>query len=94
MQCAVVKNVYVALVLGGPKSLVPVVVPSVTAPPCLASELVLLAPSEWVAVTSQLSAPYDYVMGAGFWGFGFAGVMILYFTAHVIGLVLKGVKNW
>lgn len=36
---------------------------------------------------------FDTVAAGAFWAFGFAGVMILYFTSHVIGLVLKAVKN-
>lgn len=41
----------------------------------------------------QLTTPFDYVLGGAFWAFGFAGVMILYFSSHVIGLVLKAVKH-
>lgn len=40
-----------------------------------------------------LTTPFDYALGGAFWAFGFAGVMILYFSAHVIGLVLKSVRN-
>lgn len=40
-----------------------------------------------------LTTPFDYALGGAFWAFGFAGVMILYFSSHVIGLVLKAVKN-
>lgn len=41
----------------------------------------------------QLSTPFDYALGSAFWAFGFSGVMILYFSSHVIGLVLKKVRN-
>lgn len=41
----------------------------------------------------ELTTPFDYTLGSAFWVFGFTGVMILYFTSHVIGLVLKKVKN-
>lgn len=36
---------------------------------------------------------FDPVAASAFWAFGFAGVMILYFSSHVIGLVLKAIKN-
>lgn len=36
---------------------------------------------------------FDSVLGGAFWAFGFAGVMILYFSSHVIGLVLKSVRH-
>lgn len=39
------------------------------------------------------SAGFDSSMGASFWAFGFTGVLVLYFTSHVIGLVLKKVRN-
>lgn len=41
----------------------------------------------------ELTTPFDYTLGSAFWAFGFTGVMILYFSAHVIGLVLKKVRN-
>lgn len=41
----------------------------------------------------QLTTPFDYALGSAFWAFGFSGVMILYFSSHVIGLVLKKVRN-
>lgn len=41
----------------------------------------------------QLTTPFDYALGSAFWAFGFTGVMILYFSSHVIGLVLKKVRN-
>lgn len=41
----------------------------------------------------QLTTPFDYALGSAFWAFGFTGVMILYFSSHVIGLVLKKIKN-
>ncbi len=42
---------------------------------------------------SNVDLPYDYLVGSGFFGFGFAGVMILFFSAHAIGLVLKAVRD-
>lgn len=38
--------------------------------------------------------PYDYATGGAFWAFGFTGVLILYFSSHVIGLVLKAVRRF
>lgn len=40
-----------------------------------------------------LTTPFNYSLGGAFWAFGFVGVMILYFSSHIIGLVLKAVKN-
>lgn len=44
-------------------------------------------------VASAPDIPYDYATGGAFWAFGFTGVMTIYFAAHVIGLVLKFIKN-
>lgn len=39
------------------------------------------------------SGTYDYALGGAFWAFGFTGVMLMYFSSHLIGLVLKAVRN-
>lgn len=36
---------------------------------------------------------FDSAVGGAFWAFGFVGVLILYFSSHVIGLVLKHVRQ-
>ncbi|WP_341916420.1 hypothetical protein [Polaromonas sp. YR568] len=37
---------------------------------------------------------YDYAALGSFWAFGFTGVMLLYFSSHVIGLVVKAVREF
>jgi hypothetical protein len=43
---------------------------------------------------STAIADFDPLVGGAFFSFGFAGVMLLYFSSHSIGLVLKAVKNF
>lgn len=38
--------------------------------------------------------PYDYEAGAAFWAYGFSSLLILYVTAHCIGLVIKAVRDF
>ena len=44
-------------------------------------------------LNTQPAQQFDIAVGGAFWAFGFVGVMILYFSSHVIGLVLKAVKH-
>jgi hypothetical protein len=37
--------------------------------------------------------PFDYQLAAEFWAFGFTAVVSLYLLSHVIGLVLKFVRD-
>jgi hypothetical protein len=52
------------------------------------------------ATTFQLAqcnlpnADFNGGVSAGFFAFGFVGVMLLYFSSHAIGLVVKAVKNF
>lgn len=56
-----------------------------------------LSALNWLTANqSSLSASvgvFDPINGAGFFAFGFAGVLILFFSSHIIGLVLKQVKH-
>lgn len=52
--------------------------------------LITTAISNCTEITNE---PFDTALGGAFWAFGFAGVMILYFSSHVIGLVLKSVRH-
>jgi len=36
---------------------------------------------------------YDFTAGAGLWGFSLVGILLCYFAAHGIGLVLKAVRD-
>lgn len=67
---------------------------------------VLASPSVWpivkvceplTATTTTSTTPaetYDYAALGAFWAFGFTGVMLLYFSSHVIGLVVKAVRDF
>lgn len=49
------------------------------------------------ATTTSSTTPaetYDYAALGAFWAFGFTGVMLLYFSSHVIGLVVKAVRDF
>lgn len=37
--------------------------------------------------------PYDYEAGGALWAFALTGVLGLYFGSHLIGLVVKAVRN-
>lgn len=52
-----------------------------------------LAAAQALAVAPP-DIPYDYQIGAAFWGFGFAFVMSLYLVSHVAGLVIKAVRDF
>lgn len=45
------------------------------------------------SAVNQSTEVFDSALGGAFWAFGFVGVMILYFSSHVIGLVLKKVRH-
>lgn len=49
-----------------------------------------------VVLQCQMSpdmASYDYTAGAGLWAFSLTGILVVYFAAHGIGLVLKAVRE-
>lgn len=50
---------------------------------------VLMSQEEYNVV----AGPFDYTLAGAFWAWGFTAVLVLYFSAHVIGLVLKQVRN-
>lgn len=71
---------------------------------CTPGQLVAVTQSEWSATTASITVSsgsvspstvtdYDYATGAAFWAFGFTGVMISYFSAHLVGLVLRFVRG-
>lgn len=43
--------------------------------------------------TGTTAEPFDYQLAAEFWAFGFTAVVSLYLLSHVIGLVLKFVRD-
>lgn len=50
-----------------------------------------------LATTTSSTTPaqtYDYTVLGAFWAFGFTGVMLLYFTSHAVGLVVKAVRDF
>lgn len=63
---------------------------------CAPGQLVAITQSEWNAVSTIVHpslTEYDYATGAAFWAFGFTGVMISYFSSHLVGLVLRLVRR-
>lgn len=43
---------------------------------------------------APVSLPYDYQSGAAFWAYGFSSLLILYVVSHIIGLVVKAVRDY